>query len=164
MSRAMQQVKQNVLIADDLLLQFRSVAGRITHAMASQQDSDLSSLRAESERLYRGIWEHLDAAAAQTRSAGRSTDAYAAIRATADTAVGVTGARADVVGIEHKATKDIYTIEATTSLNGHGLDSAAQASAALKATWPDVDWTPPAPAPDVDLRPRGLLSRLFGRR
>ena len=164
MSRAMQQVKQNVLIADDLLLQFRSVVGRITHAMASQQDSDLSSLRGESERLYAGIWEHLDVAATQSRSAGRSTDAYAAIRATADRSVGVTNAHADVVGVQHKTNVDIYTVEAKTSFNAKGIEAAAQASAALKATWPDVDWTPPAPMPDVDLRPRGLLSRLFGRR
>lgn len=164
MSRAMQQVKQNVLIADDLLLQFRSVAGRITHAMASQQDSDLSALRGESERLYAGIWEHLDAAAAQTRAAARSTDAYVAIRATADRSVGVTNVRAELLSIESKGDKDIYHTRAETSFNGNGLASAAQASAALKATWPDVDWTPVAPMPDVDLRPRGLLSRLFGRR
>jgi hypothetical protein len=56
----MQHVKQNVLIADDLALQ--------------------SALRGETKWLYTGIWDHLDTAAAQTYNAGRSTEAYAAVR------------------------------------------------------------------------------------
>jgi hypothetical protein len=163
MPRVMQQVKQNVLIADDLALQFQVVVGRITAAAASQQDTDLSALRAESERLYVGIWEHLDVAAAQTRNAGRSADAYVALRANADTAVGVTNVSSEVVGVEHGWNKDVYTVRGSAKLNARGIESARSASAALKAAWPDVDWTPPAPLPDIDLRPRGFFARLFGR-
>jgi hypothetical protein len=159
----MQQVKQNVQIADDLALQFQAVVGKIVAAAASQSDMDLSAHRAESERLYTGVWEHLDAAAAHTRNAGRSTDAYAALRAKADTAVGVTGVSSEVVDVKYGTTKDVYTIQGSAKLNAHGIESARQASAALKAAWPDIDWTPPAPMPDIDLRPRGFFSRLFGR-
>ena len=123
----MQPVKQNVLIADDLALQLQSVIGRIAAAAANGEDIDLSALRGESKRLYVGIWDHLDTAAAQTHNAGRSTEAYAAARTAADT-------------------------------------SARHASAALKAAWPDIDWTPPAPLGDRDLRPHGLFSRLLSRR
>ena len=85
----MQHVKQNVLIADDLALQ--------------------SALRGETKWLFTGIWDHLDTAAAQTYNAGRSTEAYAAVR---------------------------------SSIQGHDLDSVREASAALKAAWPEIDWTP----------------------
>jgi hypothetical protein len=40
--------------------------------------------------------------------------------------------------------------------------SPSLASAALKAAWPEIDWTPPAPFGGMG-RPRGFLSRLFGR-
>ncbi|HUS31783.1 MAG TPA: hypothetical protein VMZ53_24945 [Kofleriaceae bacterium] len=159
----MQQVKQNVQIADDLALQFQAVAGRIAAAMASQQDSDLSALRAESERLYAGVWDHLDTAAAQTANAGRSTAAYATIRSSADTAVGVTGVASEITNVEHGYKKTTYTVQGSAKLNAQGIESARQASAALKAAWPDVDWTPPAPLGDIDLRPRGFFARLFGR-
>jgi hypothetical protein len=158
----MQQVKQNVQIADDLALQFQSVVGKITAAAASQKDMDLSALRAESERLYVGIWEHLDVAAAHTRNAGRSTDGYAAARAQTDTAVGVMDVTSEVVGIQHGLTRDTYTVRGTARLNQRGIESARLASAALKAAWPDIDWTPPALL-DIDLRPRGFFARLFGR-
>ncbi|HTL31741.1 MAG TPA: hypothetical protein VL326_01385 [Kofleriaceae bacterium] len=159
----MQQVKQNVQIADDLALQFQSVVGRITAAAASQRDMDLSALRAESERLFIGIWEHLDAAAAHTRHAGRSTEGYATARSHTDTAVGVMDVTSEVIDVEHLMNKDVYTVRGTAKVNQRGIDSARQASAALKAAWPDVDWTPPAPMPDIDLRPRGFFARLFGR-
>jgi hypothetical protein len=84
----MQHVKQNVLIAEDLALQ--------------------SALRGKTQRLYAGIWDYLDTAAAQTYNAGRSTEAYAAVR----------------------------------SIQGRDLESVREASAALKAAWPDIDWTP----------------------
>ena len=122
----MQHVKQNVLIADDLALQLQSVIGRIAAAAANGEDIDLSALRGESKRLYIGIWDHLDTAAAQTHNAGRSTEAYAAVRSSTDT-------------------------------------SAREASAALKAAWPDIDWTPPSRLGGIELRPRGFFSRLLGR-
>lgn len=122
----MQLVKQNVLIADDLALQLQSVIGRIAAAAANGEDIDLSALRGESRRLYIGIWDHLDTAAAQTHNAGRSTQAYAVIRSATD-------------------------------------HSARDASAALKAVWPDIDWTPPARLGGIELRPRGFFSRLLGR-
>lgn len=78
----MQLVKQNVLIADDLALQLQSVIARI--AASTGKDMDLSALRGESKRLDAGIWDHLDTAAAQTHNAGRSTQAYAALRSAPD--------------------------------------------------------------------------------
>jgi hypothetical protein len=39
-----------------------------------------------------------------------------------------------------------------------------QAITVLQGAWPEVDWTPAPAQPEVDLRPRGLLSRLLGRR
>jgi len=59
--------------------------------------------------------------------------------------------------------KTTYTFELKIHQNGEGLAAAEQAVAAMRAAWPELDFTP-APAPDVDLRPRGFLSRLFGRK
>ena len=130
---------------------------------ASQDDSDLSSQRAETERLYTGIWEQLDSAAAATRAAGRSTDAYAGIRSAVDRGVGVSGVASHVTNIEHKAKHDVITTTGTVTYNAHGILAAKQAIATLEGAWPGVDWTPPAPEPDVDLRPRSFFARLFGR-
>jgi hypothetical protein len=77
----MNQVQSLISIADDLTALFQTIVGRMAGAAASGDDGDLSSMRAESERLYTAIWEHLDHAAKQTRAAARSTDAYAGIRA-----------------------------------------------------------------------------------
>ena len=68
----------------------------------------------------------------------------------------------EVVDVQHGFDKDIYTVRGTAKVNQRGIDSARAASAALKAAWPDIDWTPPAPI-DIDLRPRGFFARLFGR-
>jgi hypothetical protein len=159
----MQLVKQSVQIADDLVGQFQVVVSRITAAALDKYDMDMSSLRAEAERLYTAVWEHLDLAAAHTRNAGRRTDAYAAVRAGVDVAVGVAGVQTAIVDTQRRGDKIVYTTQADTSYNGHGVASAREASAALKAAWSDIDWTPPAPMPDVDLRPRGWIARLFGR-
>lgn len=160
---AMQQVRQGVNIARDLIAQFDRIARAMAQGAASQDDGDLSSQRAESERLYAGIWEHLDSAAATTRAAGHSADAYAAIRAGADRAVGVSGVTSAVTNIEHKAKHDVVTTTGTVTYNAQGIAAAKQAIAALQTAWPDIDWTPPAPEPEVDLRPRGFFARLFGR-
>jgi len=162
----MQQVKQSVMIANDLIGQYQAVMGNMARAAATNDDGDLSSMRAESARLYAAIWEHLDDAAARTRTAGRATDAYAAIRRTPelDAYTGVTGVRSEMVGYERKGSREIVTVEGRVMHNARGLELARQAVTALQASWPELDWTPPAPLPDVDLRPRGLFSRLLGRR
>ena len=69
----------------------------------------------------------------------------------------------EVVDVQHGLTRDTYTVRGTAKLNQRGIESARQASYSLKASWPDIDWTPPAPLGDIDLRPRGFFARLFGR-
>jgi hypothetical protein len=162
----MQQVRQCVLIADDLVAQFQSVVGRMAKAASQQDDSEVPVLRAEGERLYGAIWEHLDDAAQKTHAAGRPTEDYATLRSAPglNAAVGVSDVRSDVIGITAGFRKDIVHVQATVTMNAQGIDLARRASTALKAAWPEIDWTPAPPTPDVDLRPRGLLSRLFGRR
>lgn len=162
----MQQVRQSVWIADDLALQFQSVVTKMAQVASSRDDSDVPLLRAEGERLYGAIWEHLDDAANKSRNAGRAVDAYDTIRTAPglNATVGVADVNSEVIGISHGIKKDIVHVKATVTMNAQGVDLARRASAALKAAWPDLDWTPAPAMPDVDLRPRGLLSRLFGRR
>ena len=76
----------------------------------------------------------------------------------------MTDVKNEVIGISYGIKRDIVHVQATVTMNAQGIDLARRASAALKASWPDLDWTPAPATPDVDLRPRGLLSRLFGRR
>lgn len=162
----MQQVRQSVLIADDLAMQFQDVVSKMARLAASQDDSEVPLLRAEGERLYGAIWEHLDDAAQKTRAAGRSVDAYDTLRSAPglNASVGVADVRSDVIGITHGTKKDMVHVQGTVTMNAQGIDLARRASGALKASWPELDWTPAPATPDVDLRPRGLLSRLFGRR
>lgn len=160
----MNQVQSLISIADDLTGQFQTIVGRMAKAAASGDDSDLSSMRAESERLYTAIWEHLDDAAKQTHAAGRSTDAYVGIRAGVGVGPGVAAVESKVVGIEHGVRHDVVTTRGTVQYNTEGVSRARQAITLLQGAWPEVDWTPATAQPEVDLRPRGLLSRLFGRR
>jgi hypothetical protein len=162
----MQQVRQSVMIANDLVAQFQAIASKLAAAAAGTDDSELPQLRAEAERVYAGIWEQLDAAAALTCAVGRSIESYSAIRSSPDLEahIGIGDVTSEVIGIESGARHDIVTVEGSVTTNSRGLAHARRAIQALQAVWPDVDWTPAAPPSEVDLRPRGLLSRLFGRR
>jgi hypothetical protein len=164
MPSAMNRVLSLVNIATDLVAQFQTTVGRMASAAAAGDDDTLSSLRAEAERLFTAIWEHLDDAAKHTGLAGRSAEAYATIRADVGVGPGINGIEAHVVAIERKRDHDVVTTRGTVQYNTEGVARARAAVSALHAAWPDLDWSPVAAAPDVDLRPRGLLARLFGRR
>jgi hypothetical protein len=161
-------VKQSVQMADFLLADYEANAQRLLSAETTGND-DVSVLRGQCERLYANVWEQLDEAAGKTAAAGRSVTTYRAIRTNPNVRVfgAVDGFSARVTNIEHRRNVDIVTTETTLHDNRVGLAYARQAIAALEAAWPDIDWTPAADEPDVDLRPRGLgglLGRLFGRR
>ncbi len=162
----MQQVRQSVMIADDLVTQFQVIARKMAAAAADTDDSELPQLRAEAERVYTAIWEQLDAAAALSVATGRSISGYTAIRSSPELEahVGIGGVTSEVIGIREGRKHDIVTVQGSVATNSQGLEHARRAIQALQAVWPDIDWTPAPPPPEVDLRPRGLLSRLFGRR
>jgi hypothetical protein len=161
----MEQVRQSVWIADSLITQYASVMARYMDAWKDDNPIEMSVLRGEIERVYPAIWEHLDQAAATTREAGRSLESYAAVRANPglERGAAIADVQERVVGMEYKLTKTVVKSELTVRHNHEGVALARQAAAALRATWPELDWTPPA-EPDVDLRPRGLFARLFGKR
>jgi hypothetical protein len=160
----MEQVRQSVWVAESLIGQYEQVMRRYMAAWQQQNEPEMSVLRGEIERVYPSIWEHLDDAAAKTRGVGRGTEGYAAVRGRPGLEVGaaIANVRERVVGIEHKLTKTVVKSELSVHHNAEGLAHARDAVAALKAAWPELDWTPPK-EPEVDLRPRGLFARLFGR-
>ncbi len=161
------QVKQHVGVADHLLEDYDANVQRILRAEGDGSD-DVDVLRGQLERVYANVWEQLDAAAAVTRAAGRSTSSYEEIRTDPrlTTFVAVAGLSSRVTKIEHGYTRDKITTVTILHDNRLGLELARSASVALKAQWPEVDWTPAKPRPEDDLRPRGLgglFARLLGR-
>jgi hypothetical protein len=158
------QVRQCVQIADGLVGQYSDVMKRFTQAWQHDNEAEMSVLRAEVERIYAGIWEQLDDAAAQTRAAGRSIDDYAAIRNSRalDAGAAIANVNERFVGFEPGISKGKAKFELSVRHNAEGIAHAKQAIAALQATWPELDWKP-FDEPQVDLRPKGLLSRLFRR-
>lgn len=160
------QVRQCVQIADGLVGQYSDVMNRYIRAWKEQNDSEMSVLRAEIERVYTGIWEQLDDAAAQTRLAGRSIDAYAAVRGSGalDAGRAIKNVDQQFKGFQPGILdKGKAKFQLTIDHNTTGLDHAKRASTALKTAWPELDWRP-AEEPQVDLRPKGLFGRLFSRR
>jgi len=160
----MDQVRQSVWIAESLIAQYLGVLRRYQGAWKVGDEGEMSVLRAELERVYPSIWEHLDGAAAKSRAAGRAPEAYAAIRSRPglDVRTAITDVQERVVGVKHEVDRSIYTSQLTVQHNTDGVALARDAAAALKAAWPELDWTPPK-EPDVDLRPRGFFARLFGK-
>jgi hypothetical protein len=159
-----EHVRQALMIAQDLCEQVNALIPRILRArLGDQTEQDESSMRAEIERCYTGIWEQLDVAARHTRAAGRDTTRFDAIRK-------VPGIHHQqfLRGVSERVVADDgkwYTVRATGNVNDDGLALALQATALLRGAWPELDFTP-APTPEVDLRPRGfgLFARLFGKR
>ncbi|MGE0551273.1 MAG: hypothetical protein AB7O24_22230 [Kofleriaceae bacterium] len=166
----MQIVRQHILIADSLIVQYDQVIRRFMDAWGHDDDTEMSLLRAELERIYTAIWENLDAAARGTQAANRPVSAYGAIRsapgldagaAIRDVSEQFVGSRRIEGGLFGRD-KIETTHKLTVAHNQQGLEIARKAVEALRTVWPELDWTI-APDPVVDLRPRGLLSRLFGR-
>ncbi len=157
----MQQVREVVLIADDLLVQFRTLVVQMVR-QAAGGGVDLSEMRAESRRLYSAVWERLDEAAAMTLEAGRSVEAYDDIREDPG------------LDVQTAFGGNSITTDISAENSGGGVLLARKASAALKAAWPDIDWTAaapspspspsPSPEPEPEARRPGLFARLFGRR
>jgi hypothetical protein len=157
-------VRQALMIAQDLCEQCHALIPRILRArLGDNAQQDEGAMRAEIERCYGGIWEQLDVAARHTRAAGRDTARFDTIRKVPgiDHQQFLRGIGERVVDEDAKT----YTVEARGDVNRDGLALGLQATALLRAAWPELDFTP-APAPDVDLRPRGfgLFARLFGKR
>lgn len=165
------QVRQHVQIAEGLIDQYPEVMARFMTAWKESEDAEMSVTRAEVERVYTGIWEQLDAAARLTEDAGRSADRFREIRATPGLEVGaaIFDTRERVAGVSPGLRGTKVKSELTVKHNVQGVDLARQATRALQAIWPELDWTPPE-MPDVDLRPGGLgrlvvgLGRLFKKK
>jgi hypothetical protein len=165
-------VKQHVQLAELLLHQYGEVVERMLRAWWNANDDkgsliqsdDVHVLGAEAQRLYAGVWEQLEDAAAAARAAGRAVEAYAQLRAQPEldrvTAIrGVTFAHATV----EKRGRTYDRTQLTLDQNDAGLAAARAAIRGFQAAFGEVDWTPHV-EPEVDLRPRGLLSRLFNRK
>jgi len=159
----MDQVKQQVWIAEGLIDQYRDVLRRFLKAYSDQDESEQHVLHGEIERIYPCIWEQLDSAAKLSSTAGRSIDAYSRIRTQPGLETGAAIARTDekFVGASIGPRSTTYTFQLTVKHNDEGVTIAKQAAVALKGAWPEVDWTPPA-TPDVDLR-GGFFSKLIRR-
>ncbi|MGE0398957.1 MAG: hypothetical protein AB7T06_19770 [Kofleriaceae bacterium] len=157
----MDQVKQQVWIAEGLIDQYGDVLRRYTQAWKRDDDSEQHVLHGEIERIYPAIWEHLDSAAKLSQSSGRTTDAYSQVRARPDlvTSNAIANVESKVVGVTHLPTKTVITSELRIKHNEEGLAIARQASRALKDAWPEIDWTPPS-TPNVDLS-GGFFSKLI---
>jgi len=165
------RVKQHVQLAEMLLDQYGQVVERMLRAWWNANDDkgsvleseDAEVLGAEAQRLYAGTWEQLDGAAAAARAAGRPVEAYAAILAAGvdrATAIrGVTFKHSTAVKLRRTYDRTQLTLEQ----NEAGLAAAREAVAGFHAAWSELDWTPHV-EPEVDLRPRGLLGRLFNRK
>ena len=159
----MDQVKQQVWIAEGLIDQYGDILRRYMKAWSSQEEAECHVLHGEIERVYPAIWEQLDSAAKLTQGTGRTTDHYSRIRSRPDLVTSNALATVDerVVGITTLPTKTIVTSQLTMRHNQEGVDIARQAARALKEAWPELDWTPPA-TPNVDIR-GGFFSQLFRR-
>jgi len=159
-----EQVRQGIWIAESLVAQYGDVLRRYKQMWQEQRDTEQSALRAELERLYPAIWEHLDGAAELTRKAGRDRTAYDQIRNTPglERAAAIAEVAERHVGSALKGLDTVHTFELTIKHNAEGLQFALRAAQAIKAAWPELDWTPPQ-EPEVDLRPRGFFARLLGR-
>jgi len=68
------QVKQQVWIAEGLIDQYGDILRRYMKAWSSQEEAECHVLHGEIERVYLEIWEQLDGAAKLTQSTGRTTD------------------------------------------------------------------------------------------
>ncbi|MCE9574994.1 MAG: hypothetical protein K8W52_17725 [Deltaproteobacteria bacterium] len=164
------QIKQHVQIAEMLLAQYDQVLERMLVAWWNSLDDDgklgkteeMSVLGAEVQRLYAGAWEQLDDAQVAAQAAGQTTAAYAAIRAEPglDRATAIRGVSLKL-SIKRTYKETFTRTKIALDQNDAGLAAARAAVAAFQAAWPQIDWTPHV-EPEVDLRPRGLLSRLFG--
>ena len=158
------QVRQSVQIADGLVGQYSDVMRRYVQAWKDDNDSEMSVLRAEVERVYTGIWEQLDDAAMRTRAAGRSTDTYTAVRSSSglDAGAAIANVNEKYLGTEYGITRNKAKFQLTIQHNTDGLNYAKQAIAALQSVWPELDWRP-VEEPQVDLR-KGFFAKLFGRK
>ncbi len=131
-------VRQQVWIAEGLIVQFGEVLERLAKAFDAQR-AEAHVLRAEVERLYPAIWDHLDTAATLTRRAGRSTEAFARVR-------------------ELPGLVTAHAFDAMIDRRNLGL--AREAVRGIKDAWPDLDWTPPRVHEDIDVR-GGWLGRVL---
>jgi hypothetical protein len=161
----MESVRQSVWIAESLIDQYASVMTRYLAAWKDDNEPEMAVLRGEIERVYPSIWEHLDAAGLRTRDLGRDAGAYFAIRQTPGLEIGaaIANVTEKVVGVTPGLRGTTVTSQINVHHNAEGVELARQAAAALRTAWPEADWTPPS-EPEVDLRPRGLLARLFRRK
>lgn len=157
----MDQVKQQVWIAEGLIDQYGDIVRRYVRAWKDDNASEQHVLHGELERIYPAIWEHLDGAAKLTQNTNRTTDNYSRIRSRPDlvTSNAIANVESKVVGVAHLPTKTVVTSQLTMRHNEEGVGIAREAANALKGAWPELDWTPPV-APNVDLR-GGFFSKLI---
>jgi hypothetical protein len=158
----MDQVKQQVWIAEGLIDQYGDVLRRYLQAYRDKNDNEQSVLHGEIGRIYPGIWEQLDSAAKLSSDAGRDIGAFSRIRSQPGLETGAAIAKTEekFVGASVGLTKTTYTFEMKVTHNEEGIQIARQAADALKSAWPELDWTPPA-TPEVDLGGGGFFSRLL---
>ena len=134
-----------IVIADTLITQFRGVNRSLAAGVESLGADGASVHIAEGNRIYPGIWEHLDQAHATIGSSASGPDQYASIRSGANTLIGVFDLAQERTATL-RGTKDVFTWK----LNEDGLRLADRASRHLKSRLPFVQWDEAHRAAEVD--------------
>ena len=145
-------VVQAIQIADTLIAQYRDVMVRLDRPGAIKDDELYEIDVAEAERVFPAIWEHLDRA----RQGLGPVTAYDDLRGRVGDA-----ARRGVLEYTEETRFDLAAKRGARAVriarpNQPGLARAVEASAALKAARPDVDWAAAARAvadPAVNVMP-----------
>lgn len=135
-----------VLFADELLRQHAAAVYALRQAVAAGRGHELSSLVAAIDSAHQGAWEELDRARAALVAGGRTAPAYDAIRdalSDAERRIGVLDAT-NTIGVRVSVGLEGLELNRDgalgVQLNARGASAAVAASAALKATMPDIDW------------------------
>ncbi|MCP4449728.1 MAG: hypothetical protein GY811_31015 [Myxococcales bacterium] len=151
---------QAISISGSLLKNYHDVIRRIENFKVSGPTAEdaFSTLIGEANRVYVGVWEHLDSAAANFKAAGHEVPEYLQLRAThghlgildseSKSQVSVAGSLA-IGGLATRTTVDALP---NTVGAGHAADFLQQ----FKQRLPDVDWMAiqrEADAPVDDLSP-----------
>jgi len=137
------RIAQPILIADDLLAQYRAIVARM-HAVpkdANMADS-FSNMIGEANQVYTGVWEHLDEAAVGLDGAGRGVSRYAQMRAEHGHLGILDSGSSTAVALGASLVRGGLVTQTSVSAkpNHAGAEAAAELLALFKSNLPEFDW------------------------
>lgn len=130
-----------LMIVENLFEQFQQVNLSLADGIESLGRDGASIYIAEGNRIYPGIWEHLDQAYRSLKQSGIEAHAYVHLRDAADRHSGIFDLEVKQTKVKPTFTGGVK-VERTFDwkTNDEGLALARQACDLLKAQLPDVDW------------------------